>query len=404
MQFVFRAKDSLGKTVKGTIEALNQEQALEILRERDLVILNLKEAAGVKAKGKEISFLTKKKVKDKEMVLFARQLAVMINAGLPLVQALEILSSQTGNKYFNQVIEEIANEVRGGSKFSSSLAHYPHVFDKFYIHMVKAGEASGRLDTVLTYLADEQEKNYNLQRQIRGAMIYPIFVLSMVVVIMILLLTFVIPQITSLVVEGGATLPLPTRIVIGLSDFFRNQWYIVLGIVGILIALYLFLTRSKKGKPIWDRMILKIPVFGPLFQKLDLVRFTTSLSTLIIGGLPLSRALEITADVVSNNCYRELILETIYDVESGRSIATTFLSSPRVPKILSHALVVGEQTGKLDEVLNKMADFYSKEVENILANLVSLLEPVIIVILGIVVGGIVLAVFMPIYQLASIQF
>ena len=338
------------------------------------------------------------------MVLFSRQLAVMVSAGVPLAQALEALAGQTGNKYFDEIIEEIANDIRGGVRFSSSLSHYNKIFDQFYIYMVRAGEAAGRLDEVLTYLADEKERDYTLRRRIKGAMIYPAFVLSAVVVIMVLMLTFVIPRITSLIVEGGAKIPLPTRIVIGISDFLRHQWFAVIGIVTGLIILYMFLSNSKWGKAIWDRLILKLPVFGSLFQKIALVRFTSSLSTLIVGGIPLPKALSITADVVGNTCYKKLILETVNDVESGRSIATTFLSSSQVPKILSHVLIVGERTGKLDEVLNKMAIFYSGEVERILSNLVSLLEPVIIVFLGLVVGGIVLSVFMPIYQLASIQF
>jgi len=402
MRFSFRAKNSAGKTIKGIIEALNESQALEILRQRDLVVLGLKEAAKAKKKGLEISFL--KKVSDKDMVLFSRQLSVMVSAGVPLVQALETLAGQTGNKYFDGVIEEIANDVRGGARFSSSLSNYNKIFDQFYIHMVRAGEVSGRLDKVLVYLADEKEKSYSLQKRIKGAMIYPAFVLSAVVIIMVLMLTFVIPRITSLIVEGGAEIPLPTRIVIGISGFLRHQWFLFLAMVAGLIAFYMFLANSKRGKPIWDKLILKLPVFGSLFQKVALVRFTSSLSTLIVGGLSLPKALRITADVVDNTCYKKLILETVNDVESGRSIATTFLSSSRIPKILSHVLIVGERTGKLDEVLSKMATFYSGEVEGTLSNLVSLLEPIIIVFLGLVVGGIVLAVFMPIYQLASIQF
>ncbi|OQB44353.1 MAG: Type II secretion system protein F [Parcubacteria group bacterium ADurb.Bin159] len=403
MQFVFKAKDERGTTIKGVIEALNEGQALEILRKRNLVILDLKEAIGGE-KGKiKISF-TKEKVSSKDMVIFSRQLAVIISAGLPLVQALETLVGQTGNKYLDKIIGKIADEVRGGTRFSSSLERYPKIFDKFYVYMVRAGEVSGKLDEVLSYLADEKEKSYDLERRIKGAMIYPVFVLVTVVVIMILLLTFVIPQITSLITEGGGEIPLPTKIVISLSDFLRHKWYIILGLVGVLFIFYFFLANSSKGKPIWDRLVLKIPVFGPLFQKVSLVRFTNSLSTLIVGGIPLPQALKITADIVGNVCYQKIILETIRNVESGSSIATAFLSSPLIPKILSHSLIVGEQTGKLDEVLSKMSSFYSQEVENTLSQLVSLLEPIIIVVLGVVVGGIVLSVFMPIYQLASIQF
>jgi len=405
MRFEFQAKDLSGKTIKGTIEAINEEQALDVLSRRNLVVLYLKEKPKTfSPKSFSWASFFKRKISSRDKAIFSRQLAVTVSAGLPLVQALETLAGQTGNKYFDKIVGEIADNIRGGSRFSTSLARYPEIFDDFYINMVKAGEVSGRLDSTLVYLADEEEKNYDLQRKLRGAMIYPVFVLSMVVIILILMLTFVIPQITGLILESGGEIPLPTRMVIGLSNFIKYQWPFLLLFVGILGFFYFLLTRTKKGRVIWDKLLLRIPIFGRLFKLIALVRLTASLSTLIVGGIPLPEALQITADVVGNHSYRQIVLEAMEDVKSGRSIASSFLTSPLIPRILSNILIIGEQTGKLDEVLKKMADFYSGELESMLSQLVSLLEPVIIVFLGLVVGGIVLSIFLPIYQLASIQF
>ncbi len=401
MLFKYKTKNFEGETIKGTIEAISQQAATDILTNKKLIILSLVEAGAVPFWRRPLNIPFLSGVKPQDMVFLSRQLATMVGAGLPLVKALEVLNKQTANTYLKGVVQDIAEEVRGGNRFSSTLAKYPKLFDNFFINMVRAGETAGKLDEVLNYLADEQEKNFDLMSKMKGAMIYPAFVVAMVGGVMVLMMVFVIPQLTTILEEAGVELPITTRILIGTSKFFKKYLiFIILAIIGLVVG-FKFFTKTKSGRFIWDRTILKAPVFGKLFQNLYLVRFTRSLSTLIVGGIPLTSALKIVSDVVGNAVYKKLVLRTIKDVEEGRSISSALLESKQVPKMLSHLLAVGERTGKIDEVLSKMADFYSREVENILSRLVTLLEPIIIIFLGVVVGGMVASIILPMYRLAS---
>ncbi|MBL7141916.1 type II secretion system F family protein [Patescibacteria group bacterium] len=401
MLFEYKAKNLKGETVEGTIEAINQNAAINILADRKMIIVSLIETGAVPIWRRSLRLPFLERAHPKDMVFLSRQLSVMVLAGLPLVKALEVLSRQTGKPYLKRVVDAITEDVRGGTRFSSALAKHPKVFDDFYINMVRAGETAGKLDEVLNYLANEQEKNYDLMSKIKGAMIYPAFVIVAVIGVMILMMVFVIPQLTSILQESGVELPLPTRILISVSEAFRGYLpFILLAIIALVIGLRHFF-KSKTGKGIWDRLLLKIPVFGQLFQKLYLVRFTRSLSTLIVGGIPLTSGLKIVAGVVGNTVYRELVLDAVIDVEEGRSVSSAFLDVPQIPRMLPHLMAIGEETGKLDEVLEKIADFYSREVENILSKLVTLLEPLIIIFLGVVVGGMVASIILPMYQLAS---
>lgn len=401
MVFEYKAKTQAGETIQGKIKAVNQETAIDILTKRQLVILSIKDGERVDwwKKSLNIPFLTG--VKTKDMVFLSRQLSTMVGAGLTLVKALEILARQTPNEYLRGILEIINEDVRGGTRFSSALAKYPKVFDNFYINMVRAGETAGKLDEVLLYLADEREKNFDLQSKIKGAMIYPAFVMVTVFGVMLMMMAFVIPQLTEILSSSGVELPIATKVLIFSSKIIKKYFYLIIaGVIGTVIGLKA-LTRTRRGRLIWDRLVLKIPIFNQLFRGLYLVRFTRSSSTLIVGGIPLISALKIVADVVGNEIYRNLILQLIVDVEEGRSISTSLLQSKHIPKMLAHLLAVGEQTGKLDEVLAKMADFYAREVENILAKLVTLLEPIIIIFLALVVGGMMAAILLPMYKLAS---
>jgi len=401
MEFVYRAKTLEGETVEGKIEAANENSAAESLNNQDLILLSLNEAkpTGLHIEVR-IPFLDR--VKAKDLVFFSRQLAVMVSAGVPLVRALEVMIRQTGNRRLQRMVGEIASNVRGGVRLSSALASYPDVFDNFYINMVRTGETSGKLDDVLNYLADEQEKNYDLMSKITGAMIYPAFILVAVVVVIFIMMTFVVPKLTAVLTESGVALPLPTRLMIGAANFMSHSWVLLLILVILLVIfLPLWVRKSRIGRFLWDWLKLKIPVLGNLFQKVCIVRFTRSLSTLLVGGVPLNLALKIVADVVANSIYRDLILQTVKAVEDGYSISTVFANSKEVPQMLSQIMAVGEQTGQLDAVLDRMANFYAREIENILSRLTTLLEPVIIVLLGVVVAGIVAAIIMPMYNLAS---
>ncbi|MGC9048769.1 MAG: type II secretion system F family protein [Patescibacteria group bacterium] len=401
MEFQYKAKTLEGKVVKDTIEAINEQAAIEALTEQGLILLSLVEK-GKRGLTMEIRLPFFERVRSKDMVLFSRQLAVMVSAGLPLVKALEVSTKQTTNKTLKKILSEVTDNVRGGARLSSSLAKYPEVFNDFYINMIRTGETSGKLDEVLNYLADEVEKNYDLMSKIKGAMIYPIFILVAVAGAMFIMMAFVIPKLVTVLIEAQVALPLPTIIMISVAKFFSNYWqYILIFLIILIFIIRVLIKRTRRGRLLWDFAKLKIPVLGDLFQKIYLVRFTRSLSTLIVGGIPLNAALKIVADVVANAVYRDLVLQTMKAVEDGYSISTIFMRSKEVPQMLSQIMIVGEQTGQLDSVLDRMANFYAREVENTLGKLTTLLEPVIIIFLGIIVGGMVAAIVMPMYNLAS---
>jgi len=325
----------------------------------------------------------------------------MISATLPIVQALKILIKQTDNAYFKTVISEIADEVDGGQKFSIALGKHRKVFSNFYVSMIKSGETSGKLDEVLQYLADQLEKDYDLRSKIKGAMIYPVFIISGLLVVGVIMMIFVIPKLTEMLTASGQELPIATRILIGTSSAMRNYWWLMLIIIIALIVGFRYLLKTKGGRKAWDLFLIKLPVFGKLFQRIYLVRFTRSLATLVIGGVPLTTGLKIVNEVVGNTAYQAVIEETIKTVEDGESVAKVMLDSPIVPNLVSQMMSVGEKTGRLDEVLSKVAEFYSREIENIVANLTSLIEPFIMVMIGVAVGGMVAAIILPMYNLAN---
>lgn len=395
----YKAKDRDGATITGAVEAPNEVVAQDTLKEKELIVVNLTERKRTTLFQSSLGFFNR--VPKKDVVLFARQLAVMISATVPIVQALRILVKQTSNITFKIIISEIADEVDGGAKLSASLARYPQAFSDFFIHMIRSGETTGKLDETLNYLADQQEKDYDLESKIRGAMIYPGFILSAMVVIGALMMIFVIPKLTDALQAGGAQLPLATRVLIGASTFLKNFWWLIIGLAGVIIALLRLYLRTPTGRRQFDTLKFHLPVFGNIFQKIYLVRFSRSFSTLIASGIPVTKALEIVADVIGNVIYKELTLSTIQEVEAGNSIATILVQNKIVPAMLPQMMIVGEQTGKLDLILDKLAAFYSKELENLVANLVSIIEPLILVIMGGAVAVIVMAILLPLYNLSN---
>ncbi len=395
----YKAKDAEGATITGAVEAPNDVVAQDTLKERNMIVVSLSERKRGTLFQSSLGFFNR--VPRKDVVLFARQLAVMISATVPIVQALRILVKQTTNITFKIIISEIADEVDGGAKLSASLARYPQAFSDFFIHMVRSGETTGKLDETLNYLADQQEKDYDLQSKIQGAMIYPAFILGAMVVIGVLMMIFVIPKLTDALLAGGAKLPLATKLLIGVSGFLQHFWWLLIGlgiVVAVVVRLYL---RTPAGRRQFDTIKFHLPVFGNIFGKIYLVRFSRSFSTLIASGIPATRSLEIVADVIGNVIYRELTLQTIQEVEAGNSIATVLIQSKVVPPMLPQMMIVGEQTGKLDLILDKLAAFYSKELENLVANLVSIIEPLILVIMGGAVAVIVMAILLPLYNLSN---
>lgn len=400
-EYEYKARDAAGTLKTGEITAQSEENAAELLAEHHLVLTRL---APKKENQFDVSRIENlfNRITAKDKVIFTRQLGTMVKSGLPIVQALHILADQTSNKRFEEVITGISTDIEGGSNFSSALAKHPKIFDKVYINLVRSGEASGKLDETLERLAIQQEKSYRLAGKVRGALLYPAFVVVAMAVATILMLIVVIPPLKNIFAGAGADLPLPTRVLIALSDALLSYWYIFLAIAVIaVIGLRAYLV-SPAGRFAWDRLKLRLPVFGSLFKKIYISRMTRTLATLVGGGVPILEALEIVSDSVGNQVYANALKEAATQVEAGVPLSTPLKANPAFPALVPQMISVGEQTGKMDQVLGKLADFYDEEVDTVVKNLSTLMEPIIMVILGIGVGGLLIAILMPIYSLGNV--
>lgn len=399
MLFYYRCTDKEGKPLEGEVEAASKKDAISILADKGLIILTLETQKKRDLLNIDISFLNRVTVKD--LVVFSRQLAVMSSATLPIVQTLRILSAQTENVRLQKIIKTIADDVDGGDKLSNAMERHRKVFSPFFIAMVRSGETSGSLDKVLNYLADEQEKDYELMSKIKGAMIYPAFILAALTGVGIIMMVFVVPKITAILQETGGELPFATKMLIAISHFLVSWWWALILFFAVLVVILRLALRQTQTRQVWDYLKLKLPIFGPLFQRIHLVRFTRSMATLVDGGVPITTSLEIVSDVVGNAYYKKLLEDSALEVKDGNPIAALFLASKEVPPMISHMLSVGEKTGRINEVLSKMTNFYSREVESMVANLISLIEPMIMVVMGVGVGIMVAAVIMPMYNMSS---
>lgn len=396
--FKYKALDKNKKAIEGLIEAASEDLAAESLQEKGIILISLKEEKKMNIKKFEMAL---NRVKIKDIVIFSRQFSVMISANVTVVQALKILTEQTANIKLKMIISEIAYEVDAGSRLSDALGKRPNVFSNFYISVIRSGETSGRLDEALNYLADEMEKDYDMMSKIKGAMIYPAFVLTGLVAVGIVMMVFVVPKLTDILTSSDAELPAATKILIAVSNFFTNYWWLaILAVFGFIAGVYA-LGKTARGLEFLDTLKLRAPVFGKLFQRIYIVRFARSLNTLIVGGVVITEGLKISSEVVDNSVYKKLIQETVKEVEDGNSISSVFINSKEVPGMVSQMMSIGEKTGKLDIVLNRIASFYAREVENIIANLMTLMEPVIMVVMGVAVGIMVAAIILPMYNLAS---
>jgi type IV pilus assembly protein PilC len=396
--FKYKAIDKNNKSIEGLIETTSDSVAAEILQEKEFTVISITE----KAVKKQLGFMKAlNRVKQKDLVIFSRQFSVMVSANVALVQALRILVDQTENLTLKMIISEIADEVDAGSRLSDSLSKRPKIFSDFYINIVKSGETSGKLDEVLNYLADEMEKDYDMMSKIKGAMIYPAFVLFGLCVVGAVMMVFVVPKLTAILTETGGELPFATKLLIGTSEFMTKYWWLL-----IIIMLAIFFgakayLKTETGKKQFDYIILKLPIFGKLLQRIYLVRLTRSMNTLIVGGVTITKSLRIVADVVGNETYKHLVKETSKAVEDGESISSVFITSNEIPKMVSQMMSIGERTGKLDIILERITDFYGREVKNIIDNLMSLMEPIIMIIMGIAVGIMVAAIILPMYNMAN---
>jgi len=394
--FVYSGRTRSGQTINGEMEAATREAVVARLRSQQIV------ATAVRPKPREISFSFGGSVSEKEIVVFTRQFATMIDAGLPLVQCLEILASQQDNKAFKKTLTDIRQSVEGGLTFAAALKQHPKVFSGLYANMVEAGEAGGILDTILNRLAQYMEKAMGLKKRVKSAMIYPSTIITVAVVVVIFLLIFVIPTFKAMFEGFGATLPLPTVIVLELSRIARQYFLVVLGVVVAAVVGLRYWYSTPAGKLTVDSLLLKAPVFGILIRKVAVAKFTRTLGTLISSGVAILDGLEITARTAGNKVVENAVMRTRASIAEGKTISDPLKASGVFPPMVVQMIAVGEQTGALDAMLGKIADFYDDEVDTAVTNLTSLLEPMLMVFLGVVIGGVVIAMYLPIFKLVTV--
>ena len=389
--FTYTARAANGDLRTATIDAPSRDDVIGQLRKQRLSVVKIDEDAKKKT--------GRGSIKMRDIVIFTRQFSTMINAGLPLVQALTILADQTDNKTLSGITRKVVFDVESGHTVADALAKHPKAFTALYVNMVSAGEAGGILDTILMRLATFLEKNDKLVRKVKGAMIYPSVIMAVAGIAVVTLLIFVIPVFSSMFAQAGQALPMPTRIVIAASNFLRSYWYLLFGFA--LAGWFGFKKyyASSNGKLNIDRIMLHFPILGDVLRKSAVSRFTRTLGTLISSGVSILEGLEITAKTAGNRVIQDAIMASRSSIAGGDTIAAPLQKSKVFPPMVISMISVGEQTGGLDEMLTKIADFYDDEVDAAVSNLLSLLEPVMIVFLGVVVGGMVVAMYLPIFNM-----
>lgn len=392
------AETKKGRKLKGELEAASEQIARVQLKKRNLNILKIKPKP--KDLFENIAFL-QPKVKSKDIVVFTRQFSTMIDAGLPLVQGLNILSEQSTNPTLKGILRQVTKDVEGGSTLAEALRKHPKVFDDLFVNLVAAGEVGGILDTILQRLATFIEKAEDLKSKIKGAMTYPLVVIAIAIIVIAVILVFVIPVFQDMFESFGSALPMPTQIVVNLSDFMKSNFiWVILGIIVLGFA-YKQYRNSKGGRKTTDEIFLKLPIFGDLLKKTAVARFTRTLGTMLASGVPILDSLEIVAKTAGNIVIEEIIYEVRGSIAEGQTIAEPLSENDVFPGMVTQMIAVGEATGALDTMLNKVADFYDKEVDAAVDALTSMLEPLLMLFLGGSIGGLVIAMYLPIFGMAG---
>ncbi len=392
-RFSYIGVTTAGKQVKGEINAQNKEEVISLLRKKKLRPISIKNLTF------DIGQLFSPRVSLKDVSRFTRQFAAMTSAGLPLVNCLDILASQTENKKLSSSIKQVSGDIQGGSTLADALGKHPQVFNSLYSNMVAAGEASGNLDTVLSRLADYQEKSEALRRKIKGAMTYPLIVLIVAVLATIAMLTFVVPTFAQMFVDMGGSLPLPTKIVMDISSFLQRFFLLIIAALAGLVFLLSYYYKTENGRMRLDALKLKIPVFGDLERKSSISRFAQTLSTLLSSGVTIIDSLSITAKTAGNKVLEKGIIKTLERITGGLTIAEPLKETGVFPPMVIHMISVGEKTGDLAEMLKKIAEFYQEEVDAAIDALTSVIEPIMIIVMGVVIGGILIAMYLPMFDM-----
>ncbi len=393
----WEAKTRQGEARSGEMEAADEQSVRARLGQMGL------EVGKVKKKPKEFHLALPGVggVSTKDILVFTRQFSVMIDAGLPLVQGLDIIGSQAENLAFRKVLLDVKTRVEGGATFADSLAQHPKAFDELFVQLVRAGEIGGILDTILQRLGAYIEKNEKLKRRVKGAMVYPIIVLSVAVLVLVVLVGYVVPVFEKMFKDFGGAMPAPTQFLIDLSYGFRSRWYLYLGLPAAAIVAFRAALRTDKGRRTWDALVLKMPVFGPVVRKVAVARFTRTMGTMLSSGVPILDALEIVAKAAGNRTVESAILYTRAKISEGKNVAGPLAETKVFPPMVVQMIGVGEATGAMDAMLNKIADFYDDEVDVAIAALTSMIEPLLMVFLGSTVGFFMIAMYLPIFSMAG---
>jgi len=402
MKFIFKARNKNGELKEGTINATSSEIAIELLQKNELFPLSINSERNSDSI-EEIFSKYFDRIDAKELMIFFRQLAILVEAKVPIVVALSAIKEQMENKYFQKVIAEITSDVQDGLSLSDAMKKQEGIFSNLTINIIRSGETSGNLKKSVEYIAGNIEKNYNLVSKVKSAMTYPIIVMSVFFVIAFIVISFVVPKLTTMIKEMGPEVVVPwyTQAIISLSDFMANYWWAVGVIILALIGSTIYYVRTEDGKKEWDQVKIKLPIFGKMYQYLYIARFSENLAILLASGIPIIKALNIVSSVVSNIVYEAIFLKAAEEIRIGGTMSSVLHRSPQIPPIVSQMVKIGEESGQIDLVLTYVSRFYEQELENMTKNLTTLIEPILMVIIGIAVAFLAFSIIMPIYNIAG---
>jgi len=397
MLFNYKAVTKTGEERTGTVEATNEDMAISILQKRELILVSISGTENLPFFKMDITFFAG--AKTKEVVILSRQVATLFDAQVPALKSFRLLAAELENPFLRKKLGEIADDIQAGMTISDALNKHPSVFSDFYVNMVRAGEESGKLSDTFSYLADYLERSYELSSKLKSALTYPVFVISIFVVVMIGLFTFIVPKIAEILTASGQDLPIYTKIVLGISDFMVH--YGLFSLIVVIVAGLLVWKYKHDKTSIFSKLILSVPALGGLFKKLYLARIADNMNTMLSSGIPMVRAVEITSTVVGNDIYKKILLDAVDAIKAGDPISSALSNKKEIPNIMVQMMRVGEETGELSSILKKIANFYKKEVDRAVETVISLIEPTMIVLLGAGVGVVLASVMLPIYNIAG---
>ncbi|MFA6383117.1 MAG: type II secretion system F family protein [Parcubacteria group bacterium] len=400
MKFFFRAKDGTGEVREGIIEAATADGALDVVQKNGLYPIVIREERAVSSLYKTLLSYWDR-VNNKELMMFFRQLSILIEAKVPITICLIAIKEQTSNRYFQKIIEEIINDIQDGLALSEALKKQRDTFSVMAINIIKAGEVSGNLKKSVAYVADNIEKNYTLSSRVRSAMMYPLIVVIVFFIIGFIVISFIVPKLTLMIKGMDVAIPWYTKGLIFVSDFMSAYWWAVLVLIFGFIGGLIYYLRTEEGKREWDQIKIKLPIFGEIYQHVYIARFADNLAVLLVGGIPIIKALNVVSSVVGNSVYEAIFLKAADEVKIGGNMSDAFRRFPQIPPIVSQMVKIGEESGQIDLVLNHVARFYEQETDEATRNLSTLIEPVLMVVIGIAVGFLAFSIIMPIYDIAG---